>query len=871
MTTRERASRPPRPLERLLAWMTPPLEREPLLGDFEECFERLAGERGRIRAMGWYSWSILKLAPEFFKNSIHWRTTMFINDLKTGRRHMAKHKGYAFINLAGLALGLTCVLLILLWVQNEMSYDRFRPGAEALFRVEQDQKFAGGTFHVWDVPFLLGPALKAEIPEVEDAVRSYRYFGSVLVRLGEQAFYEGGAAAVDASFLGMFGLPLVRGDAASALVRPDGLVLSEELAQKYFGRRDPVGQTLVINNAHSFTVAGVMKDAPENSMIRPKLLLPFDYTKTLGLYDEDWHHNSVTTWVRLRAGADQAAVNATITRLVRGRRGDAAPVGGNGRAPDFMLRPLVGLKMNQTFGYGQAIGSAPYVAVFSAVALFVLLIACVNFMNLATARSANRAKEVGLRKVVGASRRSLARQFYAESIATAVMAAAASLLLVVMLLPAFNTLAGTKIAAGALARPFFLLGLLAIAIVTGLVSGSYPAAFLSAFQPVRTLKGRLNSGAKSAAFRKTLVVAQFALSILLLLGTAVVYRQLEFMRAKKLGYDKEHLVYMPLRGDSSKQYAVLKDRLLQAPRVLNVTGTSLRPTRMVGDTSGGADWDGRDPNNNPLLGETSVDYDFPETLGIEMAAGRPFSRSFAGDAGAGYLVNEEVVKIMGLDAAAAVGKRFSFVFEGTIVGVMKNFHLQSVREAIEPRVFIIDPASLHYAVVRLRAGDIPAAIEDLRRAWLQVNPLYPFEFQFFDADFEQMYLSDERMGTILKIFSAMALAIACLGLFGLVAFAAEQRTKEIGIRKVLGARGSNIVGLMSGEFIPWVGIANLIAWPAGYLIMRKWLQGFAFRTDIAWWLFPAAGAGALVLALLTVGVQAVRAARTQPAKALKYE
>jgi putative ABC transport system permease protein len=539
--------------------------------------------------------------------------------------------------------------------------------------------------------------------------------------------------------------------------------------------------------------------------------------------------------------------------------------------PDFMVRPLRGLNLYGYFGFDRSDQGIRYVYTFSAIALFVLLIACINFMNLATARSANRAREVGLRKVVGAPRKSIAGQFYGESILTTFLAALAALTMVVGLMPVFNSLSGKSLTPAALLNVRFLVGLLAVMLLTGVISGSYPALFLSSFHPIRVLKGNVAGGARSALFRKSLVVVQFGLSVLLLIGMGVVARQVDYMRTKKLGYDKDHLVYLPLRGETRQEYAAFKDELLRDPRILNVTASQHPPTS-IGSNSWGADWDGRNPEQRVLISQSCVDFDYTETMKIDLVAGRPFSRSFSTDAGRAFLVNEEVPKAMGLDAASAVGKRFNFMgVDGQIIGVMKNYHYQSVRSSIEPLAVIVAPERFGYAIVRLRGREIPAALAAVKSAWKDIYPRYPVEYRFVDEDFEEMYRSDERMGSILRVFAVMAVFIACLGLFGLASFTAEQRTKEIGVRKVLGASAPGLVFLLSREFAQWVLMANLLAWPAAYFIMKKWLQGFAYKAGIAWWLFALAGAGALFLALCTVSFQAVRAALSNPVDALKYE
>lgn len=808
--------------------------------------------------------------------------------LKIALRTIWRHKGYSILNIAGLALGMACALFILLWVQDELSFDRFHANAGSLFRVEQDQKGGQGTFHVNVTPYGLRDALTAEIPEIRDAARSARP-GTLLVRRGEKAFYESRVSAVDPSFLAMFTFPVLRGGAATALAGPDSMVMTETMAKKYFGAEDPIGKSLVINNRHPVVVRAVLKDVPANSTLQFDALLPVAFLKNLGVDIEDWRSNRITTFVQLHPASGVAAVDGKITRLVYDRtrasfRGSAENWAKmqadpeqmkryNGYVgPDYMIKPVVDLRLLGFFGFDRRPQGLQTIKTFAAIGLFVLLIACINFMNLATARSANRAREVGLRKVVGADRRRIAGQFYGESILTAILAGLASFAVVILLRPGFNAIAGKTLPLAALFSPKFVLGTLAVMLLTGLVAGSYPALLLSSFQPIKVLRGRAKDGAGGALLRKVLVVVQFGLSITLLVCMAVASRQVDFMRSKKLGYDKDQLVYVPLRGEARQSYAVLKERLARDPNVLGVTGTSQSPTS-IGSNSWGADWDGKDPNQNYLISCEWVDFHYTETLRIEMAAGRPFDKLHPTDTSRAFLVNEAVTKLMGLDAAGAVGKRFRFnSMDGVIVGVMKDYHFQSVRASIEPLALAMASAdSVSFAVVRLRAGGATDGLASVEAAWRGVNAAYPFEYRFFDQDFDQMYRADEHMGAILKIFSFLAVAIACLGLFGLASFTAEQRTKEIGVRKVLGASRTGIVALLSRSFAKWVLLANALAWPVAYWVTRSWLSGFAYRTSVAWWLFAAAGGGALAVALLTVSFQAVRAAQSNPVDCLKYE
>ncbi|HUU04625.1 MAG TPA: ABC transporter permease, partial [Patescibacteria group bacterium] len=834
-----------------------------------EAFQRAVKQVGTAEA----------IAGEYHKNRelvldrrAPWRPARFmpallLNYIKVALRKMRKQKGYAFINIFGLAIGLACTLFILLWLQYVLSFDRFHANAENLYRVEQEINLSQGLIHVSSTPYPIGPILKAEIPEIIDTTRKAG-LGTLLIRYGENAFYESRVSAVDPQIFRMFTFPLLQGDPATALLRPGSLVITEAMAKKYFGSTDPLGKAVTINNTHAFTVTAVLKNIPPNSSLSFDMLVPFEFVKTLGLYNDDLNLNYVNTFAQLHAQSKIAAVGRKITELVNSRilermranpetRGQVKKFQGM----DYLLAALV--EFNRP--------ALQSVKTFAAVALFVLLIACINFMNLATARSVSRAKEIGLRKVVGAQRKSIIGQFYGESILTAFLAGAVSLLLVILLLPAFNTLSGTMIAANVLLNKNILLGIFALTLTTGIAAGTYPAFFLSSSQPVNILKGGWPRSGKSALLRKTLVVFQFSISILLLIGMGVVSRQFEFMRNTKLGYDKEQLIYLPMRGEISSSYAAFKEQLNLNPGILDVSASDQEPT-FIRKSYGGPDWDGKDPDLKFVTYFSHVDFDYPETLKIEMVAGRTFSRKHAMDNGQAFLVNEEIPKLMGLDAAAAVGKRFKvYRLEGTIIGVMKNFHYSSLRYAIAPLLLNVDPNQFDFAIVRLKAGEVPASLKAVKETWRRVFPQYPIEYHFFDEDFGQIYQADEQTALLLKVFAGLAVIIACLGLHGLASYTAEQRTKEIGIRKIMGASSPGIILLLLKEFAKWVLIANLLAWPIAYLLMQNWLQEFAFRSTLVFWLFALAGTGALALALLTVSLQAFRAARANPVDSLRYE
>ena len=832
-----------------------------LIGDFEELYAEMAMEKGIFFAFIWYWGQILKSLPTFISNLIYWSGQMIKHYLKIVLRNIRRHKGYSFINITGLAIGMACCLLITIWVLDELSYDKFHEKSANLYRVEENQDYSGRNYHVCVTPYPLAPALKADIPEIADATR-YFWTGGLLFRYKDKAFFEDDIRAVDPSFLNMFSYPLIKGDKNTALDSPYSLVINQEIAAKYFGEEDPLGKVISVNNEYDFTVTGLMKNVPHNSHLQFSMLIPYEFMKDTGKTREtDFGSNSIFTFIQLDEKASVDQVNKKIHGFIRDRNPESVT--------SLMLMPYTRLHLHQYFGWESSGEAIQYVYIFSIIALFVLLIACINFMNLSTARSANRAKEVGLRKVVGALKGHLIRQFYGESVLFALIALILAVGIVILLLPAFSSVADKPLSWNVTGIGMILAGLAAITLFTGLVAGSYPALFLSAFQPVRVLRGRIKSGAASSQFRKILVVIQFSLSILLIIGTTVVYKQMNYMKNRRLGWDKEHLVYIPLRSELQKSYPTLKSELAKDSRILGVTGTWMLPTHL-GSNAGGADWEGKDPNQEVLIGINPVDFDFIETLGIEMAEGRSFSREYSSDLSKTFIVNEEVAKLMGKESV--IGERFSFVgVKGAIVGVMKNFHYKPVREKIEPLAIIVDPEQINYVLIRIPPENIPVSLKLIENTWNRIIPNYPFEYHFLNQIFDSMYRAEAKIGTLLKYFAILAVFIACLGLFGLASFTAEQRTKEIGIRKVLGANVSQVTLLLCREFFLLVLLANIIAWPSAYFIMKHWLQSYAYRTSLGLFIFIAALAAALLVALLSVSFQAVKAALSHPADSLRYE
>lgn len=781
-------------------------------------------------------------------------------------RNLFRNKVYSFLNISGLALGLACCIFILLWVEDELSFDRFYDDAENIYRVEEDQYYSGETYHVNVTPFPSAPAFKSDIPEIVNAARITWH--SVLIKYEENLFYESEIVAADQSYLDMFGLKFITGDKSTALSEPYSIVMTKEMCQKYFGsEEDPIGKIVTINNKYDFKVTGVIEEIPPNASYKFKAAFPFKLLEEFGRWSESWGNNSIFTFVQLTPDADLAAVNEKMTNMLRQNEPDSKT--------DYMVAPLVGLHLFSYFGYGKPDGAIQYIYIFSAIAIFVLLIACINFMNLSTARSANRAKEIGMRKVVGANRVTLIYQFFGESIMLAFISMCISILIISSLLGQFNELTGKEISPNVFYNSTFLIGIFVITLLTGLVAGGYPALLLSSFKPVKVLKGSIKIGTKNSLFRKALVVFQFSLSIFLIIGTIVVYNQLIYMQNKSLGYDKEHVLYFSSRGELSKSYQTIKKEFMKTNGVVNVSGSNHSPSQ-IGSNSGGVDWEGKDPEQSVLIGTAAIDFAYTKTLKIDMVAGRGFSEEFQSDLPSDstgkFLVNEEIVKLMGIENNDAVGARFDFMgIHGSIVGVMKNFHFNSMRTKIEPLAMALAPEYISYLIVRIESGEISNTINRMKNVWESIVPQYPFEYRFVDEDFERLYKTEERMVDLLKYFSVMAIIIACLGLFGLASFMAEKRKKEIGVRKVLGASELKLAYLLCSEFMLLILASSVIAWPISYFVLSGWLENFAYRTDLAIWVFMLSGILTLVIALLTVGYQAIKAALANPVDSLRNE
>jgi ABC-type antimicrobial peptide transport system permease subunit len=790
---------------------------------------------------------------------------MIKNFIISAFRNISRQKLFSFINIFGLAVGLMAVIFIFLWVRDELGFDRFHANASRIYRVEENQFYANGSYHVNVTPWVSGPVWQERIPEIEKACRIVNT-GSILVRYNDKVFYEDEIISADSTFFGIFSFELLTGNHDDVLKGPGKIVISEEIANKYFGSENPVGKVLTINNADVFDVTGVFKKTPSNSSLRMSMVIDFDYMKKSNWYSEDWGSNSIFTYVMLKNGVNTDTVNKKLTRVVKEFNPQTTT--------EYLLAPLTGIHLYSWFGFTQQQRGIQSVYIFSVVAFFLLIIACINFMNLTTAYSANRSREIGLRKVTGAHRKELIFQFLSESMVLTLVSVVIALILVILLIPQFNSLSGKEIGRTDLLNPFFIAGILAITLVTGILSGTYPSIVLSSFKPVKILRGDLGLKDKKGLFRKTTVIIQFSLTIILITGTVVIYKQMMYMQNIRLGYNKENLLYIPIRGEIRNSYNAIKEEFRRNPLVENVTASS-HPPHSIGSNSGSASWEGKDPELETLISFSGTDYDYVKTLGIEMKSGREFSPEFGTDATkdtiGSFLINEQMEKLMG--GENIVGKQLRFLgITGPVIGVMRDYHFQSARNIIEPLAIIMAPPSyLNFIIVKIKPGNIKESMKGIEKSWDAVMPGFPFDYRFVDQDFEQMYKTEERMAILMQYFAIISIIIACVGLFGLAGFTTLRKTKEIGIRKVMGASVLSIIILFSRETIRLMLISALIACPVSWYILHSWLQDFDYKTNLDFWIFAGAGLLALMIALISISYQAIRAASVNPAEILKYE
>jgi putative ABC transport system permease protein len=780
-------------------------------------------------------------------------------------RTLWKYKAFSGINIFGLALGMTCSLLIFLWVRDELSYDQFHTNVSRLFII-YEQEFADGKRSAnYGTPGLLATELKRHVPEIRFATPIHAY-GKRNFEAGGKMIKESGYYA-DGDFFRMFSYPLLQGAVDQALSDPAAIAISDKMARRFFGSAGAaMGKTLRFENTRNYTVKAVFADPPANSIWQ------FDYVINWMAHLEDadwlkdWTNNSPQTVVMLNPNADAKALGAKLRHFLANYNHTFS----SSFRLEIGLQPFGELYLHSNFVDGELSGGRiEYVRLFSIIAVFILVIACINYMNLTTARSQKRAREIGIRKVAGAIRGSLIRQFLSEAVLVTLIAEFLAVVLVNLLLPVFNGVTGKQIVFP-FANTTFWLGLLAITLVTGLLAGSYPAFFLSAFRPIQVLKGTLKTSIGAIFFRKGLVVFQFVLSIVLIIGTIVIAKQIDYVQHANLGFDKDNLVFVPLEGDLGGQYAVFKEQARRIPGIRSVTTLSDYPTYIGGTITGSVNWPAKAANTTPQFWVTSAGYDLVRTLHLQLRAGRDFSRDYPSDSSA-YLINEKTLAVLGYKDP--IGKPLElWGVKGTIVGLLRDFHLTSLHDPIQPLIVrLSDARDGGYILLSTESGKTRSVLAGLKDIWTGLNPKFPFSYFFADDEFRKLYVSETVVSSLANCFAALAIIISCMGLLGLAMFRVELRLKEIGIRKVLGASVLSLLALLSGEFLALVLLALLIACPLAWWVMDNWLKDFAYQTPIDWWIFGLAGGLAVFIALLTVGWQAVKAAIANPVRALRSE
>ncbi|MFD2935902.1 ABC transporter permease [Spirosoma flavum] len=791
---------------------------------------------------------------------------MLQNYFKIAWRNIVRNKAFSAINILGLALGMGCSLLIFLWIQDEVSVDNYHANGPQLYNVIHRQIYDNKTETGRFTPGVLPDELKRQFPEIVYAAGYTGWDADMTFTVGDKINKEMGHWA-GADWFKMFSIPLLAGTPATALNSPTGMAISHKVADFYFG--NPVaalGKSIRIDNKNDYQVTAVFENLPDNSSDKYDFLINWKDCLNRNPWMKEWGNNGPHTRIMVRPNANIANLDAKLKPFLRkydknvGRTFDA----------QLFLQAYPDGYLYSNFKNGQQDGGRiGYVRLFGIVAIFLLLIACINFMNLATARSVKRAREVGVRKVIGAGRALLAGQFIGEALLFTGLALVIALLLVFSLLPAFNSLTGKHISLQATQASFWLV-LVGMALLTGLIAGSYPALFLSSLEPVRVLKGALTFGSGARMLRQGLVVFQFVLSMLLIVGTIVVYRQVHYVQTKNLGYERENLIYIPVEGEltAPSTYKMFKDELLRQPGISSVSSMQEAPTN-IGSTTGGVSWPGKDPNVNVEITHTAVGYDLMKTLRIKLT-GRDFSPEFSTDT-TNYIINEASAKRIGYKDP--VGQPITMWGKpGKIIGVMEDFHFQSLHIPISPLIFRLGVESdRQNFIIRTQPGQTTQALVSVETLWKQLNPKFPFAYRFADDEYQKLYKSESVVGSLANYFAFLAIFISCLGLFGLSAFTAEQRTKEIGVRKVLGASVGGIVGLLSKDFLKLVVIAIVISSPLAWYAMNQWLEGFAYKIDISWWIFALAGLLAVGIALVTVSFQSVKAALMNPVKSLRSD
>ncbi len=876
---------------RILAVLLGRSEHITFIGDLEEIHAGIIREKGAFRAGLWYWREIFRLIPHYIFHLIYWSMIMIKNYFITSLRNIKNHRMFSMINVLGLSIGLAASLLAVFYIRDEMAYDRYNEKARRISRVKALLHRDGQDINIIGAGYPVGPALIQGFSEVEDAVR-FRQSDSIRVKAGEKSFRESNVVYSESSFFNVFTAPMLRGNPENVLSAPGTVVISRLAAEKYFGGLDVLGKNLSIDGEPDWTVTGVFQDIPRTSHFHFDMILSLPSLEIeKDPMEASWISFNFQTYVLMRDGASTAELEAKLPSLLDAHMASEVKkfmgisldefLSRSGMRMSFGLQPLLDIHLHSHTGVGEfeANSDIKYIRLFTAVSLFILILAVINFINLATARASGRAKEVGVRKVLGSLRRNLMGQFLLESMIVSVIAFGTAVFIIGFVLPFFNRMTGKSMVLESLAHPDILLPAAGLVVLIGFLAGAYPAVFLSAFQPSSILRGNLKRGVKGGVLRRVLVIFQFCVSVVMIFGTLVVFNQLRYIQNTSVGFNKEQVLILEntqLLGDRAD---VLKEKMQRYPQVVNASLSGFLPipssARMRIPV---ARMEDPEPRSAPPIGVWIVDHDYIDTLEIKIASGRKFSRELESDSGA-VLLNQAAVRFFGFDQP--LGESLLIVDSSpedgifqksaySVIGVVEDFHFESLREAIKPMVLSLGKSRSRLCL-RIQREDVAGTIETLRNEWTALAAGEPFEYSFLDERFNRMYDSELRVGRIFGVFAGLAVFIGCLGLFGLATFSAAKRTKEIGIHKVFGATAADVVRMLVREYLLLVGIANLIALPIAYWLMSGWVRRFAYNVGVGWVGFAATTGLTILIALVTVGFQSTKAASANPARILKYE
>jgi len=827
-------------------------------GDLGEEFKEIVNERGRCIAHFWYWGQVLFAIPTYCKDQIIWSLIMFKNYLKMALRNFRKSKSYSFINISGLAIGMACCMLIMLWVQDELNYERFNKNISNIHCIvtyppEEVDRYSSS------IPAPLVPFLKDNYADIQYASR-FRTSGRRLLSYNGNNVFEDNGGFADPELFDIFSFKATVNDPKAALIDMNTIILTKSMAERYFGSEDPIGKVIQLENQYDFFVGAIIEDIPRNSSIRFDYLIPFDNYGRFDRVERDnwgWYSNH-QGFVILQNNVG----HEVFSEKVKNELVNNDPIA----TRKLKLFPYKDLRL---FGLNNN-GTMKFVLIFSAIAILILLIACINFVNLATAQSGKRALEIGLRKVIGANKSLIRRQIYSELFIIVTIAFILAIFLLIILLPILNSLLGKTLSFSLTENSGLLIIMFGIALFTAIISGTYPAFYLSSFSPVKVLKSAALTGSSNSLTRKLLVIAQFTISIILIISTITITKQLNYIKNKELGFDKEHLVYVELLGDLKTRFDTVKNELVKIPTINYVTTAQSLPNNAA-NSAGDLDWEGRPADIKGAMNFIGVEKDYFKTVGIDFIEGETFISIPNNRELREFVLNEKAVELMQIENPLGKSFRMWDRAPGRIIGIVKNVHNTSLHQEIRPVFYVQFPYFYNYIIINMRIDNIQSSIGLIQDVITTINPNYPFEFHFVDDTIDQFYQTETQLSRIITYFTMLAVFISCLGLFGLSLFMAEQRTKEVGIRKTLGATVSNIVGLMSKNFLFLVAFSVLISWPVAYFIMSKWLQNFAYRLNLSFWIFFLSGLAALVIALLTVSFQSIKAAIANPVDSMRYE